>query len=260
MKPSFLRRLSGIALILCATVLFRAVASAEEGTTLTISAAASLREALDEIRSLYVAGHTNTAIHFNHGGSGALQRQIENGAPVDIFFSAGASHMDALEKKGLLFPETRRDLLLNRLVLITPLRSATVKGFPDLANRDVRRIAIGEPKSVPVGTYAMEIFTRLHLVESLAPKLVRMLDVRQVLTTIETANADAGIVYLTDAKLSQKVRIAADAPENSHSPAIYPAAVIKETKSPAAALAFMEFLTSEPARKIFVKFGFGIVP
>ncbi len=250
MKPSFLRRLSGIALILCATVLFRAVASAEEGTTLTISAAASLREALDEIRSLYVAGHTNTAIHFNHGGSGALQRQIENGAPVDIFFSAGASHMDALEKKGLLFPETRRDLLLNR----------PVKGFPDLANRDVRRIAIGEPKSVPVGTYAMEIFTRLHLVESLAPKLVRMLDVRQVLTTIETANADAGIVYLTDAKLSQKVRIAADAPENSHSPAIYPAAVIKETKSPAAALAFMEFLTSEPARKIFVKFGFGIVP
>ncbi|MDB6174934.1 MAG: modA [Chthoniobacteraceae bacterium] len=226
---------------------------------ITVSAAASLKDALNEIKALYSAGHPGTTISYNFGGSGALQQQIENGAPADIFLSAAAKQMDALEKKGLLLAGTRRDLLTNKLVLIVSKDSRTVNVITDLTKAEVLHIALGDPKSVPVGSYAREVFTYLNIWESVEPKLVRMLNVRQVLTAVETSNAEAGMVYLTDAKLSNKVRIVTAAPEGSHSPVVYPIAVINGTKHREEALDFAGFLTGTPARQVFIRCGFGIL-
>jgi molybdate transport system substrate-binding protein len=228
-------------------------------TELTVSAAASLNNALIEIRTLHSKAHPDVTIVYNIGGSGQLQQQIESGAPVDVFISAAPAQMDALEKKGLLLTDTRRDLLSNTLVLVTP-KNSTIKGFADLTHPEVRRIAIGDPKSVPVGAYAAQVFKSLNIIQFLEPKLVRVLDARQVLTAVETGNVEAGVVYLTDAKSSARARIAATAPEKSHSPIIYPGAVIKQSRHPDAARQFLDFLGDHAARAVFAKSGFGMAP
>jgi molybdate transport system substrate-binding protein len=228
-------------------------ASADE---ITVSAAISLKDALDEISHLYSIDHQGAVVHFNLGGSGTLQRQIEQGAPVDIFISASPKEMDSLRSQGLLVPDTRRDLVKNSVVLIVPAGSTVVAGFQDLTRPAVKTIAVGEPQTVPAGKYAQEVLTHLSIYDQLKPKLVLAKDVRQVLTYVETGNADAGIVYATDAKISKKVTVVATAPEDSHSPVVYPAAVIKNSKNPAGAKAFLEFLAGEKARAVFQKYGF----
>jgi molybdate transport system substrate-binding protein len=228
-------------------------ASADE---LTVSAAISLKDALDEISRLYSADHPAAAVHFNLGGSGTLQRQIEQGAPVDIFISASPKEMDSLQSQGLLLPATRKDLVKNSVVLIVPAGSTTVSDFRDLTKPAVKTVAIGEPQTVPAGKYAQEVLTHFGIYDQLKSKLVLAKDVRQVLTYIETGNADAGIVYATDAKISRKVTVVATAPGDSHSPVVYPAAVIKNSANPAAAEAFLEFLSGEKARAVFQKYGF----
>ena len=223
---------------------------------LTVSAAISLRDALDEISHLYSADHPAVTVRFNLGGSGTLQRQIEQGAPVDIFISASTKEMDALQSQGLLLPGTRKDLVKNSVVLIVPEGNKAISGFQDLTKPAVKTVAIGEPQTVPAGKYAQEVLTRFGIYDQLKPKLVLAKDVRQVLTYIETGNAEAGIVYATDAKISTKVTVVATAPENSHSPVVYPAAVIKNSTNPAASKAFLEFLAGEKARAVFEKYGF----
>ena len=224
-------------------------------TVLTVSAAASLTSALTKAQALYAQTQPDVKLAFNFSGSGVLQQQIEAGAPVDVFISAAAKQMDALEKKSLLLAGTRRDLLTNRLVLISSKNATGIGGLGDLVKPDVKRIAIGDPRSVPAGAYAIDVLGALGLAVQIEPKLVRMLDVRQVLTAVETGNADAGFVYLTDARLSEKVRIAATA--DTPSPIVYPIAVIHDTKQPDAATAFADFLTSGPVRAVFETFGFG---
>jgi molybdate transport system substrate-binding protein len=226
-------------------------------TPLTVSAAASLKDALTEVQVLYTKEHPDVKIAFNFGGSGALQQQIENGAPVDVFISAAAKQMDALEKSTLLLDGTRRDLLANVLVLITPKAATEVRDFADLRKPEVKHVAIGDPKSVPAGTYAAATLATLKLATEIEPKYVRMLDVRQVLTSVETGDAQAGFVYRTDALLSDKIRVAATAPAESHPPIVYPVAVIKDSKQPVAARAFVAYLSGEAAQAIFAKFGFG---
>jgi molybdate transport system substrate-binding protein len=226
-------------------------------TGLTVSAAVSMKNALDEIAHLYSAEHSGIAIHFNLGGSGTLQRQIEQGAPLDIFISASPKEMDSLESQGLLLPGTRRNLAKNSVVLVVPAGTSEVSGFSDLAKPAVKSIAIGEPQTVPAGRYAQEVLTRMKLYDQLKPKLVLAKDVRQVLTYVETANADAGIVYATDAKMSTKVSVVATAPEDSHSPVLYPGAVLKNSANAERAKAFLDFLAGEKARAVFEKFGFG---
>src|ERR1700720_2668697 len=223
---------------------------------LTVSAAISLRDALDEISHLYSADHPAVTVHFNLGGSGTLQRQIEQGPPVDIFISASPKEMDSLQSQGLLVPDTRRDLVKNSVVLIVPVDSTGVSSFQDLAKPAVKNIAVGEPQTVPAGKYAQEVLMHLGIYDQLKPKLVLAKDVRQVLTYVETGNADAGIVYATDAKISKKVVVAATASEDSHSPVVYPAALIKSSKNPAGAKTFLEFLRGEKARAVFQKYGF----
>jgi len=185
-----------------------------------------------------------------------LQRQIEQGAPVDIFISASPKEMDSLESQGLLLPSTRKNLAKNSVVLIVPAGTSQISGFSDLVKSSVKSIAIGEPQTVPAGRYAQEVLMHLKLYDQLKPKVVLAKDVRQVLTYVETGNADAGIVYATDAKISKKVSLVATAPQDSHSPVLYPGAVLRNSANPAAAKTFLEFLAGDTARGIFEKFGF----
>ncbi len=228
-------------------------------TSLNVSAAISLSPALQEIKTVYQQINPNVTITYNFGASGALAQQIQQGAPVDVFFSAATKQMNDLQQSNLLINDTRRNLLTNRLVLITPKNGLALSDVKQLTDARIKKIAIGEPKSVPVGKYAQELLTKLGLWQQLQPKLVLGNNVRQVLTFVESGNADAGIVYTTDAKASDKVIVRLTAAENLHSPIVYPLAVIRNSRNPAAAKAFVDFLGGDRAKIVFQKYGFGIV-
>lgn len=231
---------------------------AQSSNELTISAAASLKGALEEIQPIYEQKNPETKLVYNFGASGSLQQQIEQGAPVDIFFSAAAKQMDGLESGNLILPETRRDLLTNELVLIAPTNLTTVASFEDLTNAKVQKIAIGDPGSVPVGQYAEETLKFYGILEEIKDRLVYGTNVTQVLTYVESGNVDAGIVFLTDAKTTEKVKIVSTAPPESHSPIVYPIAVIKDSKQPEIAKEFIDFLASSEGQTVFTKYGFKI--
>jgi molybdate transport system substrate-binding protein len=238
--------------ILCAT----APAGGQQAASITVSAAMSLKDALDELGHTYEQRHPDAKVIFNYGSSGTLQHQIEQGAPVDIFLSAAEKQMDALESAGLLMAGTRQDLVGNQLVLVVPTSSNILKGFSDLARPEVKIVALGEPGTVPAGMYARQALEHLGLLAAVEKKAVYAKDVRAVLTYVETGNADAGIVYQTDARTSSKARIAATAPAATHDPIAYPAAVIRTTKNMTAARAFLDFLASANARAVFERYGF----
>jgi molybdate transport system substrate-binding protein len=229
----------------------------QQTASITVSAAISLKDALDEIGHAYEDGHSGAKVTFNYGGSGTLQHQIEQGAPVDIFFSAAEKQMDALESEGLLLAGTRRDVATNVLVLIAPASSGLPKDFQDLARPEIKVVALGEPTTVPAGLYAQETLDHLGLLAAVKTKAVYAKDVRQVLTYVETGNADAGIVYLTDARTSSRVRVVATAPTDSHEPIVYPAAILKSTKNLPSDRAFLDYVAGPEARAVLVKYGFG---
>lgn len=235
-----------------------AIATRTDKTEITVSAAISLKDVLDEISHAHSAQNPNVSIHFNLGASGTLQRQIEQGAPVDIFISASPAQMDALAAQKLIVPDTRKDLVKNSVVLIVPKDRAGPADFQALAGPSVKQIAIGDPQSVPAGKYAQEVLTHFGLFDKLRlqRKFVFAKDVRQVLTYVETGNVDAGIVYATDARASSRVSVAATAPEDSHSPVIYPVAVLAASKNQQAAKNFVDFLLSPASARVFEKYGF----
>ncbi|MFZ0212456.1 MAG: molybdate ABC transporter substrate-binding protein [Candidatus Acidiferrales bacterium] len=234
----------------------RQIHSPDQPVTLTISAAISLKDPLQSIAQAYEQQHPGTRVACNFGGSGTLEQQIEQGAPVDIFISAAEKEMDALQDKHLLVPGTRRDLLANRLVLIVPAGSSIVRSFADLTKHSVRSMAIGEPRTVPAGAYAEEVFEHLGLLPAIQSKIVYAKDVRQVLAYVETGNADAGMVYATDARISNRVRVAATAPEDSHDPILYPVAVLSISRAPEAARTLLEALEESQSFAMFEKYGF----
>jgi molybdate transport system substrate-binding protein len=224
--------------------------------TLTVSAAASVQDALRETAAEYRRLHPHAAkVEFNFGASGALAQQIEQGAPVDLFLSAAPQPMDQLAAKGLLLAGTRRDLLRNDIVLIVPAHHPDLT-FASLAAPAVKQIALGDPASVPAGNYGRQVLTSLGIWEQARPKLVLAKDVRQVLAYVATGNVDAGIVYATDARQSADVKMAAVAPEGSHTPVLYPAAAIATTRDAAASRDFLAFLEGPYAREIFTARGF----
>lgn len=232
------------------------VAIAQSNTQLIVSAAASLTDALKELAPLYRQARSNVTIRYNFASSGALQQQIENGAPADVFIAAAAKQMDALQQKNLLVAGTRRNLLTNRLVLVVPNHASRVTNLRSLTDGQVKRIAIGDPRSVPAGQYAEEALTKAGLWNQLKPKYVLASNVRQVLQFVAAGNADAGLVYLTDAKTTNQVKIAQTIPSGLHSPIIYPIAVLKNSRNPTASRDFAQFLFSRTARKVFEKYGF----
>jgi molybdate transport system substrate-binding protein len=229
---------------------------AQSNTNLLISAAASLKDVLEEIKPLYQQSQPNVKISYNFGASGALQQQIEQGAPADIFISAAKKQVDALEQKNLLVPGTRTVIAKNRLVLIVPNNVFGVSSFYNLKDAKVKKIGIGEPRSVPAGQYAQQVLEKLKIWESVKPKLVYANNVRQVLASVESGNADAGLVYVTDAKISKNTKVVVAADEKYHSPIIYPLAVVKRSKNPDAAKSFSQFLSGNQAKGIFKKYGF----
>ncbi|MGH9375122.1 MAG: molybdate ABC transporter substrate-binding protein [Terriglobia bacterium] len=231
-------------------------AAAAGRVNLTVSAAVSLTESLQSVQALYRRRDPGISVSLNLGGSGFLEQQIEQGAPVDVFISASPQEMDGLQSSGLLVPGTRRDLLNNSLVLIVPAGTSAVSGFASLTGPEVKRVAIADPQGVPAGAYARQVLKYFKLYSRIQPKLIFGGDVRQVLAYVETGNADAGLVYSTDARLSSRVRVVAVAPESSHAPIIYPVAVIKGCKHVAAAKQFVQFLSGPEARQVFERDGF----
>ncbi|OPJ61917.1 molybdate ABC transporter substrate-binding protein [Clostridium oryzae] len=230
--------------------------SAKTKVTLNISAAASLKNSLDEIKAVYIKKNSNIKLVCNYGASGVLQQQIEQGASVDLFISAAAKQMDDLESKDFLIKNTRLDLLKNSLVLIVPNEDNSISDFKQLTDKNIKKIAVGEPASVPAGQYGEQVLTKLNILKSIKSKEVYAKDVTTVLSWVESGNADAGLVYKTDALSSSKVKIAATASESDHDPIIYPAAVIKSSKNSKAAKDFLNFLSRTKAKDIFTKAGF----
>jgi molybdate transport system substrate-binding protein len=228
----------------------------QENTRLTVSAAASLKEALNEITPLYSESKFNVTIRNNFGSSGNLQQQIINGAPVDVFISAAPKQMDELQKKDLIVADSRRDLLSNRLVLIVHADKSDTKELKDLTNANIERIAIGDPRSVPVGEYAEQALVKLELFKALQSKFVLGNNVRQVLQFVESGNAQAGIVYATDAKTSTKVKVVQVIDAKLHKPIVYPIAIIQKSSNQSSAKSYLDFLSSEPVKNIFEKYGF----
>lgn len=225
-------------------------------TNLLVSAAASLKDVMEEIKPLYQKSNPGVNLTFNFGASGALLQQIEQGAPADIFISAARRQMDTLDQKGALVPGSRTNLANNKLVLIVPSGSRTVTSFNSLKQPEIKRIAMGEPRSVPAGQYAEQVLQKLNLWNAVKPKLVYANNVRQVLAAVESGNADAGMVYITDATISKKVRVVVTADDSYHSPILYPMAVLKNSRNIDAARAFVRYLTGSEARGILRKYGF----
>ncbi|NEO43672.1 MAG: molybdate ABC transporter substrate-binding protein [Moorea sp. SIO4A3] len=227
-----------------------------EVVSLTVSVAASLQDAMKAIKVLYTKQTPDVTIIYNFASSGSLQQQIEQGAPVDVFISAAPKQMNALESKGLLLEGTRQSILNNQVILITPKDETGISNFKDLRSDNISKIAMGDPESVPAGHYAKEVLSSLNLFDQLKPKLVFAKDVRQVLSYVETGNVDAGLVYATDAKVSNQVKRVATAPPESYSRIIYPVAVLKESKNPDHANQFVQFIIGESAKNVFLRYGF----
>ena len=225
---------------------------------LTISAAASLKEAMSELEPLFTEKNPNISLTFNFGASGSLQQQIEQGAPCDLFISAGKKQMTALADKDLLVSDTNKDLVKNRLVLIST-DNTEVTTLDDLTTDKVKTIAVGEPSSVPAGKYADEVLENLKIKSEIESKLVFAKDVKEVLAWSTSENADVGFVYLSDALNNDTAKIIETIPEDLHSPITYPLAVIKDSKNVDAAKAFEDFLFSDQAQQVFEKYGYNKV-
>lgn len=243
-------------LILLSFACFSVGCSGEE---LVIFGATSLTDALTEISQRF-STEQNVKVYCNFAGSSTLQRQIEKGAPADVFISASPKQMDALQRKGLIYENTRRTILNNRLVLVVPVNSPLSITDVELLTQDsIRRIAIGEPNSVPAGIYGREALTHRGVWDAVQPKLIPSADVRSTLVHVESGEVNVGIVYQTDASISKKVRIIYQFPDSSHSPIVYPAAVLRNTGHQVLAQAFLDYLQTPDVAIIFEKHGFSVV-
>jgi molybdate transport system substrate-binding protein len=246
-------------LVTLASLLWQSPATAQED--LTVFAAASLQNAFQEVGQLYQQ-KTGRAVKFSFAASSALARQIEQGAPAAIFASADEQWMDYLQQRNLIVNDTRKSLLGNRLVLVVPANSAAKVDlkpnfdFRGLLGADGRWVT-GDPGSVPVGRYAQEALTKLGVWDFAQTRLVRAENVRVALAFVERREVAAGVVYETDAAITQKVRVAGVFPADSYTPVSYPVAVVTRNDTPAAR-EFLRLLDSAESRGIYRNFGFSV--
>jgi len=248
------------ALILLTGLVWRLDAAAQSATNreITISAAISLKNAFEDIGRIFRERNPGVKLVFNFGGSGDLARQIEAGAPVDIFASAAQKDMDDIDRKGLVAANSRKDFARNTVVLIKPVNSTIgLSSVKDLLMVEVKRVAVGNPKTVPAGRYAEEALRHFHLWDGLKEKLVFAENVRQVLDYVARNEADAGLVYSTDAAVRTKdVKIVEKLPPESHQPVVYPIGVIRGTKEDLLSRAFVDSVISPEGQKILSQYGF----
>lgn len=225
----------------------------------SVFAAASLSDALKELAAQHQKA-TGDTVSLNLAASSTLARQIKEGAPADLFFSADEAKMDDLAKAGLIEPATRQSLLGNTLVIVVPTDSSlALKSAKELAAPEVKRLALAEPQTVPAGIYAKEYLQKTGLWESVNGKVVAMENVRAALAAVESGNAEAGIVYKTDALISKKVKVAHEIPASEGPRISYPVALVKGGKNSAGAAQFLTLLTSAEGKAVFAKYGF-LVP
>lgn len=240
-------------------ILFLAACSdkpSPDESTITIAAAASLKNCLDgKLVPMFEEKYSNIKVKATYDSSGKLQTQIEEGAEVDVFMSAAMKQIDALDEKGLIVKDSIVRLLENKIVLIVPENSTMeISKLEDILKAD--KIAVGDPASVPAGQYAKEVLTNLNIWDGVAEKASLGTNVTEVLNWVAEGSADAGIVYSTDAALTEKVKVVAEAPEGSVSQVIYPVGIVKASKNEASAKKFIEFLQTDEAKKVFESFGF----
>ncbi len=231
------------------------VAPAQE---LVLSVAVSMKEAVEDVGRQFIASRPGVTLRYNFGASGELQKQIEAGAPVDVFISAATRQMDELERGGFILSATRREFARNVLVAVKPVdEPLDLPGPSDLLDRRVQRIAVGNPKTVPAGQYAEESLRALGLWERVRPRLVFGENVRQVLDYVSRGEVQVGVVYATDALTrAGRVRLAFPFPEDTHRPIVYPAAVVKGGRHPDLARAFIELLVGREGQLVLRRLGF----
>jgi molybdate transport system substrate-binding protein len=235
------------------------IAGAVQAGDIKVSAAASLTDVLTELSRTYEKSHSRSSIKTSFAGSSTLAKQIENGAPVDIFISADKDWADYLEQRNLLTKTTRADLLTNELVVIAPLnrtQAITMARDFDLVASFDGKLCTGDPGYVPVGKYARQALSYYGWWSALQARLVGTEDVRTALAFVERGECALGIVYKTDALLSKKVTVVASFPPESHLPIVYPGGLTKNASPEAHA--FWQFLQSAEAAQVFVRYGFGI--
>ncbi|MGC3961678.1 MAG: molybdate ABC transporter substrate-binding protein [Verrucomicrobiota bacterium] len=242
--------------ILALFITLAGLASSTLAAEINIFAAASLTDSLKEVAANYEK-QTGDKLVFNLGASSTLARQIEAGAPVDIFFSADEAKMDGLKQKGLIDSATRKSRLGNALVVVIPNDSnLKVDSAHALTNSVVQKIALADPKAVPAGVYTKQWLEKIQLWSAIEPKIVPVENVRSALAAVESGNVEASVVYKTDASISKKVKVAYEVPTNDAPKITYPVALVKESKQAAAAKNFLNYLDSKDAGDIFKKFGF----
>ena len=248
--------------VLCMSVMLFGCASTTEETTVepktvTVLAAASLTDVMGELETMYEAEHPDVDLVFSFAGSGALQTQIEEGAPADIFISAAWIQMNNLRDEGLIDEASIRDLLINKVVLIVPTGSDIgLTSFEGVTSDNVTMIGLGEVESVPAGKYAEQIFTFLGIWDEVQGRANYGSNVRTVLQWVEAGEVSCGVVYATDAYTSDSVTIVAEAPEGSHDPVIYPAGIIAGSEVIEQSEAFLQYLEGPEASAVFESYGF----
>jgi molybdate transport system substrate-binding protein len=243
-----------VAAVLLATPAGAGAALAQE---LLVSAAVSMRDVVEDVGRTLTRHRPGVTVHYNFAASGLLQQQIEAGAPVDVFVSAAAEPMAALERQGLIVAGSRRVFARNVLVVVAPADAPVALARPaDLRAPRVRRIAIGHPRTVPAGRYAEQSLRALGLWDVLQPRLVLAENVRQALEYVARGEVEAGVVYATDVRLrAGRVREAFRLPADSH-PIVYPAALVKDAPQPELGRALLALLDGPAGRAALERFGF----
>jgi molybdate transport system substrate-binding protein len=249
-----------VILVICSTFSLVCTGAVSAASEITVSVALSLKTPFEEIGRSCEKKHPGTKVNFNAAASGVLQKQIEAGAQADVFASASPKEMDALEAGGLLIRGTRADFASNSVVMIAPVKSQLqIRSFNDLRKKEVKRVAIGNPATVPAGKYAEGVLRHFGVWDAIKDKLVFAENVRQVMDYTARGEVDAGMIFLTDVGNSRDVRLAAEAPSASHQPVIYVIAGIRGSRNEKLLREFIAMVISEEGRKTMHKYGFSTV-
>ncbi len=256
MKKIILNTLLSVCLISALFSCGKEKAEPEKKKEITFSVAASTKKAVDKIVEEYSKDNPNVEIKINSGGSGALEQQIEGGAPVDLFLSASKKNMDNLEGKDLIEKTTRKDLLKNKLVLIGEKEMKGKINNVDQLKTENIKIALGELSTVPAGKYAKQVFDKLGIWNDVEKKIIYQKDVTTVLNIVDSGEIETGVVYSSDALELKNGFVITVFSDEDHDPIVYPVALIKDSKNKEAVLKFLEYLSSEKAKNIFKEYGF----